>query len=470
MKTGKTFLTGAAILLLSTATSVISINASYDYEQPDNNPSIYKFFPSLIKIKSEGDLNAGNFTDPDTCGGCHSEKIDLWEGSMHSNAFKDPVWQALWRQAFKDTDGKIGTECVSCHSPIGMVTKSLVTPDDIEKLDSLSARGVQCDYCHSVDSTHYLETKSHEPHNMAITLDPGDIKRGPWNDSDSSFHKTTYSALHESAEFCGNCHNVLGARTGFPLAHTYDEWKQSVYARAGIVCQNCHMASAEDAATVARTLKPVLNPGQSSDIGPDRPDVHDHWFVGGNAVVTGLLGSKKHAASAEQRLKSAAIVTASAPPEIPADGLVVLRVKVENTGTGHNLPTSLTELRQMWLDVSTTDASGNIIFHSGYLDKNGDLDSDAAIFNSYPVDENGNYAFKPWKISHFAYNRTIPPKGFHIETYKFIVPSDTAGQLKIKAVLRYRSFPQSVANELLGDKAPVVPVIDMASTEIYISR
>jgi hypothetical protein len=35
------------------------------------------------------------------------------------------------------------------------------------------------------------------------------------------------------------------------------------------------------------------------------------------------------------------------------------------------------------------------------------------------------------------------------------------GSIAIKAVLRYRSYPQSVANLLLGKDAPVLPIVDM---------
>jgi len=41
-----------------------------------------------------------------------------------------------------------------------------------------------------------------------------------------------------------------------------------------------------------------------------------------------------------------------------AGEVVTLEVKVRNVAAGHNLPTSLTEVRQMWLDVQAVDGAG----------------------------------------------------------------------------------------------------------------
>lgn len=35
-------------------------------------------------------LNASDYTDPATCGGCHNEIYEQWKGSMHANAHVNP--------------------------------------------------------------------------------------------------------------------------------------------------------------------------------------------------------------------------------------------------------------------------------------------------------------------------------------------------------------------------------------------
>jgi hypothetical protein len=115
----------------------------------------------------------------------------------------------------------------------------------------------------------------------------------------------------------------------------------------------------------------------------------------------------------------------------------------------------------MWLDVQATDAAGKEIFRSGALDKDGEIDPKAKIYNAYAVDKEGKHTVKPWEITRFEYNNTIPPKGSATESYAFLVPQNVKGAVTIKAVLCYRSYPQSVANLLLGKDAPVLPVVDM---------
>ncbi|HOC90772.1 MAG TPA: multiheme c-type cytochrome [bacterium] len=427
--------------------------------------SEYRFFPNLLKITGDRQVTVNDFTGPETCGACHQGIHEQWEGSMHANSFKDPVWQKKWKMAFEETGGAIGTECIGCHSPIGMMTDKLVAPADMEKLDNISANGVQCDYCHSIDSTHYQKTRALEPHNMAVAIDPGQLKRGPFGDSEASFHDSVYSQLHTSAEFCGNCHNVFHGSTGFPIERTYDEWRHSVYARNGIVCQDCHMAPIDNLPEVAATLKRVPNPGYASEIADERPHIYTHEFVGGNFVMSRLLGSEKHAVIAEKRLKAAARLSLSSAAT-SSPGLTVVDVKVENIAAGHNLPTSLTELRQMWLDVRAEDAAGKIFWRSGAVDEKGAIDSKAVIFNSLAVDDFGQPTLKPWKISHFAYNKTIPPKGYAVESFAFVIPADAKKPVTVRAELNYRSFDQAVADALFGDAAPRVPKIIMTAAEL----
>jgi hypothetical protein len=149
--------------------------------------------------------------------------------------------------------------------------------------------------------------------------------------------------------------------------------------------------------------------------------------------------------------------------------MATVGVKVTNVGAGHNLPTSLTEVRQLWIDLQVTDAGGRQIFRSGDLDEKGDLKEDARVFCAHAVDKDGKHTVKPWEIVRFEYVKTIPPKGSATEQFSFMVPADAKLPLEIKAVLRYRSYPQSVANLLLGKGAPVLPVVDMVEKSAKIT-
>ena len=45
----------------------------------------------------------------------------------------------------------------------------------------------------------------------------------------------------------------------------------------------------------------------------------------------------------------------------------------------------------------------------------------------------------------------------------FLVPEGTEDPLAVDVKLRYRGYPQKVANLLLGDDAPILPIVDMTS-------
>ena len=431
----------------------------------------YPFFPSLIRIAGDKTLTTDDFTSNDQCANCHREIHNQWTGSMHFNSFEDPVWRSMWTLAFNETEGRIGNECLSCHTPIGVLTHGITKPGELGTLDALSASGVQCDFCHTISDTRHLETDSKTPHNMAFTITPGDIKRGPYKDAESPMHETAYSQLHESAEFCGNCHNVYHPETGLPIENTYDEWKLSTYAANGIVCQNCHMIPVEKLAEVAATMKAAVNPGQASEIGPQRDNVFSHEFVGGNTAMYSALESKSKYDIAVKRLKIAAALDASGPAKTPATGSdFKIDVKVTNAAAGHNLPTSLPELRQMWLCITAKDAKGKVIYQSGALDAKGELGADAVIFNAQPKDANGNPTIKPWEIARIDNNRTIPPKGTASESFSFTMPAGSAGPVKVAVALRYRSFSPAVVRQLLGPKAGAPPIVDMASKTIIIPK
>ena len=228
------------------------------------------------------------------------------------------------------------------------------------------------------------------------------------------------------------------------------------------------MKPLEQAIETARTLKILNNPGKACVMGPERDQLYTHEFVGGNFTVTSLLGSQEHADIARKRLQSAAELTLIPPETVEQGNIATVGVTVTNVGAGHNLPTSLTEVRQMWIEVVVTDTTGSTIYHSGKLDYEGNIDPKAKMFNARAVDAKGKHTYKPWEINRFEYNYTIPPKGSSTTDYTFLVPVGIKGPLKVSATLRYRSYPQSLANQLLGKDSITLPIVDMVQKEMEI--
>ncbi len=434
------------------------------------------FAPSYITTDTGKKLEPGDWTDPQVCAGCHPRQFKGWQGSMHSISFKDPVFQALWAIGDKETNGATKNHCGGCHSPIGTATQSIEFDPKMGKhggftTGSVAAQGVSCDVCHTISGSNINKTATLEHGNASFIMSPGKIKRATLRDAKSPFHETAYSAMHSRSEFCGNCHNIFHPVNNFPIERTYDEWKYSIYAQNDIQCQDCHMVPVEVAIKVADTL---TRPKEMKDLGlegfagmggPQRDLVHDHAFVGGNAVIAkemGVAGADLHYEEAVKRLKSVASLGISLKS---GEGtLRRLKVKVTNERAGHHLPTSLTEVRQVWIEVVVTDEKDRELFRSGSLNQQNELPEDTVIFNAHAVDKDGHHTSEPWEIVRFTDVNTIPPRGYKFGKYAFNVHEDS-GTLKVSAKLHYRSFAQSLADTLLGKDKLKVPSIEMQSLE-----
>jgi hypothetical protein len=206
-------------------------------------------------------------------------------------------------------------------------------------------------------------------------------------------------------------------------------------------------------------------PGVAAPGGKQRSHIWQHVFIGGNAVVTEMLGFSDHAQMARDRLRHAARVAIRPDGSATKGGRASFSVEVTNAGAGHYLPTGLTYVRQMWLEVVVTDADGRRFLHSGAVDDTGKVDPEAVMYQTVLGDaEFKPTTFLPGAVTIVSDYR-IPPKGSRLERYSFAVPTGAKGPLGVKVNLQYRSAPQKLIDDLLGKEAPRLPVITMAEAQ-----
>jgi hypothetical protein len=303
------------------------------------------------------------------------------------------------------------------------------------------------------------------------------VKRGPlepFEGCGEDFHQCERSPLHLRADLCASCHQVYHYEAHFPLEATYLEWKHGPYAQRNILCQDCHMVDSE---TFLRTADTLEKPG--------REEYH-HYFNGANFLLYFLAeqaakkaGDEALAANvrhkyemAIQRLQSAADLEIE--PVYGNNGLVEAKVRVKNIRAGHNLPTSLTNVREMWLEVTIRDKGGNVLYSSGILDDQGHLPPAVRVFNSEGMGDDFHFAIDPWIVTAFSRHDTIPPKGFRDVYYPVNAPPGV-DVVTIEARLRYRQADQGVAELLLAavpedmdleaiygiKQIPLLPIVDM---------
>jgi hypothetical protein len=454
----------------------------------ETDTDFYPYAPSLIKW----DKSKADFTAPETCAECHPDKYEEWTGSMHALAFQDPVYQGELNAAIQAVGHDIARQCEGCHTPAAMV-KGEVKGAGLAGLSPLAKAGVSCDVCHSISGHTHWQTPYHQPENGSFILSPGKdtddgpvlTKYGPFASEDGcgeDFHECIESPLHLQSELCASCHQVFHYKTHMPLEATYMEWKNGPYAANNIHCQDCHMV---ETATFKRSADKMIRP---------KREEYRHYFNGANFLLYYLTelaakkaGNEELAANAHNKFEMAvARLQAAADLEVSPiyrnDKMVEIKVRVKNVRAGHNLPTSLTNVRQMWLEVTAKDAKGNVLMSTGTVDPKGKLPENVRIFNSDGQDENFHFAIDPWMVTSFSKHDTIPPKGYKDVYYGLSAEKDEA--IYIEAKLRYRQADQKVAEKLLGlvpgdihldaiygiTEVPILPVIDMVTKNTCINK
>jgi hypothetical protein len=231
---------------------------------------------------------------------------------------------------------------------------------------------------------------------------------------------------------------------------------------------------------------------------PQRSE-YRHYFNGANFTMYFLeelrakkMGDEKLAANAHHkyemavaRLKAAADIDIT--PIYDEHGeLSKIKVRVHNNRCGHSMPTSLTNIRQMWLEVLATDEKGRVEIKSGFIkksgDKKGDLDENTYVFNSDGMDHHMKFAVDPWEIVSFSRHDIIPPKGYR-DVYYTTLGEHRTHKVTFHAKLRWRAADQKVAAKLLTNQpkgfdltevygltaVPDLPVVDMVDKTITFS-
>lgn len=394
-----------------------------------------------VPVKEEK-LAVNPFSPATDCSFCHEEFYNEWRGSMHNFAFIEPLYGKMVQTASKETKGYTDKYCAGCHAPVGLYT-SQVPPVDGSEADSLSREGVSCDFCHVVSGANGIG-------NGSFTVDPGGAKYGSLSNAESPIHKTEFKELFKKAEYCGMCHSVSLPQKGFAVETTYEEWLNGPYAKEGIACQDCHMTPTPG------VKKP--NPGKTAKTGPNRGHIYTHSIAGGNFWITEILGAKDPAKLARERLLGAAKVEIINITKEGSKAKIIVRVS--NVGAGHYLPTGLTELRQLWLELSAKDKNGKEVYSSGKLDQEGNLPEGTVIYHTEIADENGKPTEKFWNAAKIIKDYRIPPKGYREE--EFLIPL-TSGSVTVK--LNYRSVNQAFLDELFGERKYTVPYLTIAATK-----
>ncbi len=398
-------------------------------------------------------LDPASFDSATVCSACHVEIHQQWSESVMSKAWDDPIYRALLKRASIATNGAVDNFCTGCHSPVGLTTGKINSEINREPLDAAFHEnrvlpGVDCEGCHNIsaltgiDNGAYVLTPRNNPEGAPQ-------KYGPRKDSESPYHKSVYSPLHSTSEFCGACHNVTHPFSHTPIERTFDEWQESSYNFNDQSCQDCHMPKYK---------------GKAAIMGKERDDIASHTFTGGNVTLLNHFGLTAAAERSREMLRRAGTIEIVEAPEQFVPGSVArVSVKVSNTGTGHKLPTGFPEGREVWIDFKVTNENGDEVYRLGRV-VDGKTEKGTKNFKVHLGDANGHEVdLDVWTVTHIISDNRILPNGYSIVDYDVPVPQNIQGPLKVEATLKYWPFNQHTVDLLLGAGTLPVEIVDMAS-------
>jgi hypothetical protein len=443
----------------------------------------------MVSIKLENGLkryHSEDWTNSTKCKSCHKDIFDQWADSNHKNiAGANPYYMVLESLSAVDMGEDFRQWCMGCHNPSAVTTKQRATShgmngnflaneifeknaktlqDNFKKEGNfMLEEGVSCVACHRITDASSKGNSSYQinlTQRKKYSLEDNQFPIGRWIgekfiNSKPNIHKQSYSnKLYKDGKYCASCHNeslpnhknISKNAVGKEIVSTYDEWKKSPYndpknPTKHKTCIDCHMTNLSDGKFVP--LK-----GTSTDGGKIKKDIKVHYFSGSNHFLSGLK-NKEHEKQTIDLLKTSAKLDMSFKNK-------QLKIGVTNIGAGHHLPTGVADFRELWLEIEIKDKNGNIIFESGKLNENGDLEQEARVFKKVFGDKDG----KPvgllfWRYEKLISDTRIPAKQRRVETYD-LQHIEIKYPISIKAKLNFRIYPQWVTN-IVQKAYPVLP-------------
>ncbi len=436
------------------------------------NISYAKSSNKLTNIELEAGVDRyhnGDWTSSAKCKSCHEDIFNQWADSNHRHLVgTNPYYMVMENLAGEDMGDEFRQWCMGCHNPSAVTTKQKRTSHGMNGnfmpnvlFDSGSKNlidefkthgnsrleeGVSCITCHRI-------TKTTSNGNSSYSLDLTNRKKYVFEESNSDIeqwlsekfinanpkaHKESYSnKLYKESAYCASCHDEFLPDSKKEVVSTFKEWEKSPFNNPKDPskhksCIDCHMTNMKD-----NKFSPLK--GTSTTGGKIKDDIKVHYFSGSNHFLSGL----KNKTNEDQTIQ---LLRTSAELDVDIkNGKIVVGVK--NVGAGHHLPTGVSDFRELWLDITLRDKDSNIVFSSGKLKDDGNLNTDARPFMKIFGDKNS----KPvgllfWRYKNLLSDTRIPAGKRRVESFNIANFENLKHPLEVVVKLNFRIYPQWVTD------------------------
>ncbi|MEO5379051.1 MAG: cytochrome c family protein [Magnetococcus sp. DMHC-6] len=355
-----------------------------------------------------------------SCGECHKEIYEQWQGSIHakSTALTDPIHGAVYQMEAGDPTQEGVTHkatgsfpvCLQCHAPNA-------ARDKTTKLDAdpVYAEGVNCVTCHTMTAFKGIQGEDGKMRLGAASYDfSTDHLQGPEGALNGSqpvpapgggpepkvntFPHQANPMLFKGSDLCLGCHQMMMNPQKVAVCHIGDQ----LLGKTGPAptCQSCHM--------------PVVN------------GVTNHEIAGGHSP---------------DRIRKSVAMTIAVKPE---GGQMQTVVTLKNTLL-HTMPSNA-PFRNMVVKVTARNDKGEVIW-SNFKENPGQEDPQSFLILKL-VDDEGKPVMPP-KATKIAADTRLQPGEKRDLTY--VIPA--SGVKSVRAELFYNLITKPMV-EKMGDKLP----------------
>ena len=486
--------TGAYALLPSPYKDVAAIQP-YDLSKYGTHP----FAPSRNLTATGGFYDAKRVGSSHECGVCHTEIFKEWRASIHAKAASDRAYQTNIKLLASKKGMPATRYCEGCHAPVAIMSGQLTEGGRLDTHGHMQ-EGVACLSCHAIESVlntagvasymarppaqylfeGYDGSLARTVHNYLVRINP-------------SLHRREMSrAPLKQPELCATCHAQFMPKEmndwgWVKMQDDYTAWlngpfsgqSKHTFSRGGVTrCQDCHFPLVEQA-------------DPSAD---RRGRVHSHLALGANTAIPFVDGDTEHIRRIAEFLQSNKITVSIDKPTRPRavrnDRYVqpditnfteslsyyylgeqaTINIVVSNIGVGHDFPGGTSDINEAWVHFVATDAQGQVIYESGAMQPNGDVDPEAYFYRSTPVDKAGLLVWRHdlFRMVGDSFKKVVEPGSSDVVTYTVKVPAWAKSPMNLYAVVCYRKLNNRYAKWALEDEKIVLPVVDVASDSLKV--
>jgi Flp pilus assembly protein TadD len=454
------------------------------------------FGPSNARTEDGRTIPSAYFFPAARCARCHQDSHEQWADSLHRNAGREPFYKESVDILQKQRGVEFTRHCESCHAPVSLLSGALTTGSRESR--AMDDEGVTCCVCHSVTEARLDGTGSYTVRRPALlehedgTPVFGDVPDDAILADVTGHRRALMRPVLKTPEFCASCHKSVAPPElnnykfirGFSA---YDEWQQSGQSRETVSpfyrkerradCRSCHMPAVDAARD--RAAKGGV--------------IASHRWPGANTAAPLFYGQKKQVEETAAFLRDSVLGVdifavrrestgeVSAALEQSAENRITLKpgeeicaeVVVANRKAGHSFPPELRDLYEPWVEFEAIDASGESVFHSGFVRPDGTLDERAHVYKSVLLDPHSRplTRHQVWLGTAKAYDNFINAGRSDVARFRFCVPAAPSpggvAFVKLRARVNYRRFVKEYTDRVLervGVKLEM-PVVVMSESE-----